>query len=510
MNVFRMKKHHAKSLRWKMNTDSFLMKSGFLFSILLLSFCAASCSDDDEQGKGRAFFQTYWALDANNSSMPCGGTLWTQYSDAPVGSEVGKLVDNDLDTKYVTYHSNVNINWNGNSSVSVKSYSLTSAADSPEADPKSWTLSGSSDNQKWVVLDTQKDQTFAERKQTKTYAVENEEEYRYYRLSIQSNHGASSTQLAELSLAASAFVGDIDDLMSKSSGSTYSPDNVMGTQHAESDLSVTQEKLLWLKDPNKEPDPFAGLSWAGFQVSNLYPFGEPCPADVNQHSIGDCCLCAVMGSLSYVYPGFIKNIIKNNGNQTFTVKLYDPKGQQIEVGVSNLFVGTSGSLGASSGKSGQPTWSTVLEKAVIKWFQAFRNTSDIGGMQFSIQQCPQDAQGVICLPGNDQCRVLLLCVVLLIGEYQFGYFLSSIGCNPIKSLAVFHKKPVVILIKCRGGRPGTHGGPTAGYRCRCRGTHCSESPARGLREPISAGRRCRCIQTYFRCIGSGRECYRCS
>lgn len=135
-----------------------------------------------------------------------------------------------------------------------------------------------------------------------------------------------------------------------------------------------------MKDPNKEPDPFAGLSWAGFQVSNLYPFGEPCPADVNQHSIGDCCLCAVMGSLSYVYPGFIKNIIKNNGNQTFTVKLYDPKGQQIEVGVSNLFVGTSGSLGASSGKSGQPTWSTVLEKAVIKWFQAFRNTSDIGGI----------------------------------------------------------------------------------------------------------------------------------
>ena len=37
MNVFRMKKHHAKSLRWKMNTDSFLMKSGFLFSILFIN-----------------------------------------------------------------------------------------------------------------------------------------------------------------------------------------------------------------------------------------------------------------------------------------------------------------------------------------------------------------------------------------------------------------------------------------------------------------------------------------
>ena len=380
MNLFRMKKHHVKSLRWKMNADFCLMKSGFLFSILLLAFGAVSCSDDDDQGKGRAFFQTYCALDANNTSMPCAGTLWTQYSDAPVGSEVRKLVDNNLDTKYVTFHQNVNINWNGNSSVSVKSYSLTSAADTPEADPKSWILSGSSDNQIWVVLDSQENQTFAERKETKTYAVENEEEYKYYRLSIQSNHGATSTQFAELKFAASAFVGDIDDLMSKSSGSTYSSTNVMGTQHAEADLSVTPEKLIWLNDPSKEPETFGGHSWAGFQVANLYPFGDPCPADVNQHAIGDCCLCAVMASLSYVYPGFIKNIIKNNGNQTFTVKLYDPKGQQIDVAVSNLFVGTSGSLGASSGKSGQPTWSTVLEKAIIKWFQAFRNTSDIGGI----------------------------------------------------------------------------------------------------------------------------------
>ena len=29
-------------------------------------------------------------------------------------------------------------------------------------------------------------------------------------------------------------------------------------------------------------------------------------------------ICLLYTSLSYVYPGFIKNIIKNNGNQTFT------------------------------------------------------------------------------------------------------------------------------------------------------------------------------------------------
>ena len=82
---------------------------------------------------------------------------------------------------------------------------------------------------------------FRRTKTDENVCLENEEEYRYYRLSIQSNHGASSTQLAELSLAASAFVGDIDDLMSKSSGSTYSPDNVMGTQHAESDCPLRRK-----------------------------------------------------------------------------------------------------------------------------------------------------------------------------------------------------------------------------------------------------------------------------
>jgi len=375
-----MKKHHTK-LRSNMNASSLLMKTGFLFSVLLLLFCAVSCSDDEKGEEGVAGSSPlYFKLDAANDNIPCAGTLMTQYSDAPAGSEIDKLVDNNPATKYVTYHDRVNINWTGETRITVKTYSLTSAADSPEADPKSWTFSGSYDNRKWVVLDTQEGQTFTARKQKKEYTIENENEYKYYKLSILSNNGAKFTQIAELYFSAPAFAGDIDDLMPKSSGSTHLDNHVMGSQHKESDLAATPEKLAWLKDSSKEPNPFGGMEWNYFVVGNLYPFGKPCPADVNQHSIGDCCLLAVMGSLSYMFPDFIKSIIKDNGNQTFTVQLYDPEGKPIEVGVSNYFVGDSKNLGASSGKNGRPTWSTVLEKAIIKWFQAFRNTSDIGGI----------------------------------------------------------------------------------------------------------------------------------
>jgi len=362
-----------------MNIYALLGKTRFLLPALSLLVCATGCSDNDDEQEAIPS-PTYHILSADNANMPCSGTIRTIYSDAPAGSEIDKLVDNNPATKYVTYHNNVTLTWVGDSRITVTSYSFTSASDHPEADPDSWELYGSDDNLKWVVLDTRENQSFTERKQAKKYEVKNKTEYKYYKLNIQSKPGSKLIQIAELSFSAPAFAGDIDDLMPKSSGSTHLDNHVMGSQHKESDLPVTPERLAWLKDSSKEPSPFGGMEWNNFMVGNLYPFGQPCPTDVNQHSIGDCCLLAAMGSLSYMYPDFIKSIIKDNGNQTFTVTLYDPDGKPIEVGVSNLFVGNSKDMGACSGKKGQPTWATIIEKAVMKWFQAFRNTSDIGGI----------------------------------------------------------------------------------------------------------------------------------
>ena len=64
----------------------------------------------------------------------------------------------------------------------VTAYSLTSAADTPEMDPKDWTLYGSNDNTTWTELDAQTNQLFAARKEEKSYEVDNATSYRYYRL----------------------------------------------------------------------------------------------------------------------------------------------------------------------------------------------------------------------------------------------------------------------------------------------------------------------------------------
>lgn len=99
--------------------------------------------------------------------MPSSGTIIAQYADAPVGSEIRRLVDDNADTKYVTYHSSFNITWNGNSSKAVTAYSLTSAADTPEMDPKDWTLYGSNDNTTWTELDAQTNQLLQREKKRK-------------------------------------------------------------------------------------------------------------------------------------------------------------------------------------------------------------------------------------------------------------------------------------------------------------------------------------------------------
>lgn len=350
-----------------------------LCTLLALSFGLNACSDDAEGQDHEDSSSPYWVLGVDNANMPSSGTIIAQYADAPALCDISKLVDADVDTKYLTHHNSFEITWNGNNSVAVKAYSLTSADDAPEKDPKSWTLSASQDNKSWKVIDQREGELFGGRKQTQTYHLENAVAYRYYKLTVMANNGSLDTQIAEWVLSAVTFAGNIDDLMGHSSGNTATDLSPMGTQHL-GDLQADQSDLAWLKDASKEPDTFAGLAWSTFSVGSLYPFGTPSPADVNQHLIGDCCACAVMASMAYLYPKFIKSIIKENGDNTFAVTLYNPKGETVEVGVSNRFVADGNKLGAASGKNDQVTWATVLEKAVIKWHQIYKGTSDIGGI----------------------------------------------------------------------------------------------------------------------------------
>ena len=113
---------------------------------------------------------------------------------------------------------------------------------------------------------------------------------------------------------------------------------------------------------------------------DLYPFGDPVPADVNQHGIGVCSALAVFASMAYLFPDFIKSIIQDNGNGTFTVDMFDPQGQPVEVTVQSTFLGDNNGIGAASGKKGEATWASILEKAIMKWNYIYQVNPDISGI----------------------------------------------------------------------------------------------------------------------------------
>lgn len=316
-----------------------------------------------------------------NPNMPSGGVLTSQYSDSPAGANVGNIVDGKSNTKFVTSHNAFYILWAGENNVSVNYYAITSALDSPAMDPKEWTLSASADNVLWTVLDTQTGQSFSKREEKKEYFFENKSLYKYYKLEITANNGAQSTQMAEWSLR--GLPVDISDLMAYSSGKTLSSITPMGKKFEGRHVTTDADKL-WLATATNEPALLPSASsltqWKDFPVQ-LYPYGTPLPADVNQHAIGDCSAVAILASFAYLYPDFIKAIITDNGDKTYTVEMFDPQGKPVNVAVTSKFLADkNGTIGAVTGKSNRATWATVLEKAIMKWQYIYKVNEDIGGI----------------------------------------------------------------------------------------------------------------------------------
>jgi hypothetical protein len=169
-----------------------------------------------------------------------GGTITAQYSNTTKPAEnFPSVIDNSTTTKY--YQSGRKALWvQYQSSVTavVVKYTITSANDVPERDPKNWLLLASNDGLTWDTLDTRTGETFATRFLTKTYTFENTTSYSYYRLSIISNNGHSGTQFAEWELHQrkhqTISLGDIPDM-------TYGDEPVELVASATSGLPVALE-----------------------------------------------------------------------------------------------------------------------------------------------------------------------------------------------------------------------------------------------------------------------------
>jgi hypothetical protein len=133
-----------------------------------------------------------------------GGTVSTQYpTGSPAGEEYTKLIDNNVNTKYLTFHPAAWIQYQAPSSYVVKNYTISSADDAPERDPLSWTLQGSTNGTNWNNLDSRSNEDFPNRKGKRTFNISNNTAYTYYRFNLSNNSG-TLLQLAEIELFGTA------------------------------------------------------------------------------------------------------------------------------------------------------------------------------------------------------------------------------------------------------------------------------------------------------------------
>ena len=127
--------------------------------------------------------------------------------ESTTGETAANLIDGKTSTKYCANKGSDNgavawIVYHLPAAKAVTAYSITSANDEPGRDPKNWKLQGSNDGQTWTDLDTQSDQQFSDRYETKKYMVYGGASYEYYRLYITATYETNNNmiQLSEWTL----------------------------------------------------------------------------------------------------------------------------------------------------------------------------------------------------------------------------------------------------------------------------------------------------------------------
>lgn len=323
-----------------------------------------------------------YAITEKNQFMPI-GVLTGQYPAIDPRNGLPNLVDNKLETYYEVESDCFYVEWEGPYEIGAKSFGFGFIPGSHSKDdrrPSGVSISYSSDGRDWSGIG---------------WSASSSGDYfghyskniraKRFRFEILGNDGGSTTRVAEFHLFEDPNIDDdiisFADLTKRGNSFTESSKTPMGNHYANKHIT-TDDDLIWLANAANEPallKSTPNYTLRPYKVI-LYPSGTPIPADANQHGIGDCSAVAVLAEMAYLFPDFIKSIITDNGDETFTVAMYDPQGKPVNVAVQSTFLGDNNGLGAASGKNGEATWATVMEKAIMKWNYIYQVNPDIRGI----------------------------------------------------------------------------------------------------------------------------------
>ncbi|MDZ7900088.1 MAG: hypothetical protein U5N85_18955 [Arcicella sp.] len=144
-----------------------------------------------------------------------------------------------ISTKWLIFNPTgvIDYDFSGNDAYAINSYTITTANDAPNRDPKNWTLQGSNTGLPgdWANLDTRNNQfENVPRYHTITYNnFNNTTAYKYYRLNVTANWGDNLLQIAEIQMFGPAGSGGggctTPNPPSISSSSTTSPADLTAT-----------------------------------------------------------------------------------------------------------------------------------------------------------------------------------------------------------------------------------------------------------------------------------------
>ncbi len=123
---------------------------------------------------------------------------------SPPGEGVEMLIDNDVQTKYLLRAVESWIEISSDTLSVVTGYTITSANDAPDRDPKAWELQGwDEQTESWIALHKVVDNpSWEERFEDRSWTFDNDQKYRTYRLSINDINGSTQElmQMADLQI----------------------------------------------------------------------------------------------------------------------------------------------------------------------------------------------------------------------------------------------------------------------------------------------------------------------
>ena len=145
------------------------------------------------------------------------GVISEPNNDSPQGEGIENIIDNKVQTKYLTFVDTTWVQFDLDKPAFVTGYSITSANDYPERDPSTWEFLGwDAQSSTWVELDYRKDEPeWTDRFLKKEFEIETTEWYSSFRLNIHSAGGGGIIQMAELEIFAEVndLSSDITNLM---------------------------------------------------------------------------------------------------------------------------------------------------------------------------------------------------------------------------------------------------------------------------------------------------------